>query len=120
MMQYNNRIKRSSLVDNPNARIPVCFCIDSSTSMFFKFKNLKKGIENFYKEVKQDNSIRYSVDLLLTSFSNEPKVVEEFDCVDQHKDKYIQTRASQLSAQSAARASSRWLPMVWRASLTCS
>lgn len=64
-------VNESDLVDNPTARVPVCLCLDTSSSMYGDpINELNSGIRQFYKEIKADDAAMYSAEIGIVTFGN--------------------------------------------------
>lgn len=76
------------LFDNPCQRLPVCLCLDISGSMgqnTGKIEQLNKGVELFYKSIRDDDITTNSAEIAVVTFGEYPPVarcVRDFSRVD--------------------------------------
>lgn len=77
------RIDASELARNPSNRLPVALCLDVSSSMAGEpIKELNDGIRLFIEAVGKDDCASASVELLVVTFADTPRVQTEFSTVD--------------------------------------
>lgn len=109
-----NYLGADDLVNNPTTRIPVCLCLDTSSSMLeiiggtyrdlgrtefrdgklyniveggeTKLDRLTEGVNIFYQAIKDDEIARYSCEISLVTFDDFAQVKEGFQTVE-HKEK---------------------------------
>ena len=68
---FNNSNFEDDLVENSATLIPVCLCLDTSSSMRGKpIEELNKGIKLFYETIKNDEISCMSTDLSIVTFGN--------------------------------------------------
>lgn len=110
MDNYSLMDKRD-LENNPSARVPVCLCLDVSYSMGQIIANegrrtgetifrdgeewgiveggttlmdrLKEGLEKFYSAIFSDRITKYSADIAIITFGDNPDVVQEFQTLEE-------------------------------------
>lgn len=75
------------LFDNPFHRLPVCLCLDISSSMSFndKIDQLNEGMALFYKSIGEDEDTTNVVEIAVVTFGEFPpvaKCVRDFSGVD--------------------------------------
>ena len=72
-------LREYELIENPTTRLPVIFCLDTSSSMSgAPISELNKGVEIFVEAIKQDEIARYSVELSIVTFDSEVNCVVDF------------------------------------------
>lgn len=106
-----NLLRKQDLVENPTARVPICLCLDTSTSMgaiidpentretgqtFFgdgqewtvveggtsRIQKLQEGIKSFYEAIRNDKVAKYSAEISIVTFDNSAKCVLDFANID--------------------------------------
>jgi uncharacterized protein YegL len=79
-------LRQRDLVDNPTTRLPVCLCLDVSSSMHGrKIEELKKGVRYFFEAIKGDEIARYSVELAIVVFQTDATVILDFANIDRQR-----------------------------------
>ncbi len=112
-MSYNfiasDEIRFQDLVENPETRVPVCLCLDTSESMYTLVKGgvltgeykvvegrrkalatggtnrmdlVKKGIDQFYDAIWKSDDARYSAEIAVVTFDDEPQKISDFSRVE--------------------------------------
>lgn len=110
-----NLLRKQDLVENPTARVPICLCLDTSTSMgaiidpentkdtgetFFRdgqtwniveggtsrIQKLKEGIESFYNAIRNDKVAKYSAEIAIVTFADSAECVLDFANIDRQKE----------------------------------
>ena len=72
-------LREYELIENPTTRLPVIFCLDTSSSMSgAPISELNKGVEIFLEAIKQDEIAKYSVELGIVTFDSEVNCVVDF------------------------------------------
>ena len=73
IMNTNMLIQRQTdLVNNPSARIPVCLCLDTSSSMGGDpIRELNEGVRLFYESLKEDEVAFSAAEIAIVTFGNE-------------------------------------------------
>lgn len=108
-------LRKKDLVENPTARVPICLCLDTSTSMgaiidpentretgqrFFKdgewwdvveggtsrIQRLQEGIESFYAAIRSDKVAKYAAEISIVTFSDSAKCVLDFANIDRQNE----------------------------------
>ena len=106
-------LRIEDLVNNPTPRVPICLCLDTSGSMgavegdcvqtgqtVFKdgrtwnvvtggtsrIEELQKGVEQFYKAIREDEMAVYSAEICMVSFDNKATCVMDFANVERQGD----------------------------------
>ncbi|OYQ78711.1 hypothetical protein B9T19_07640 [Ignatzschineria sp. F8392] len=60
------------LVENPTARVPVCLCLDVSSSMQGEpIKELNEGVKLFYETLKEDETALYAAEICIVTFGGD-------------------------------------------------
>lgn len=77
------------LIFNTSSRVPICLCIDTSGSMEqyddtteSRISRVKKGIIQFYRELRESDLTKYSAEVAIVAFSTKPYVVQDFRTID--------------------------------------
>lgn len=66
------------LVDNPNPRVPVCLCLNTSDSMISWMDELNSGLRSFYKIINKDGVAKYFTEIAIVTFGGEAKNITDF------------------------------------------
>lgn len=76
----NNIISEEDLVENPTTRVPVCLCLDVSSSMMEhgKIEELNEGIKLFYNALDDDEVARYSAEIAIVTFGSKVECKADF------------------------------------------
>ena len=70
-------LRIEDLVNNPTPRVPVSFCLDTSSSMYGSpIDELNEGVKLFYDAIKADDVARYSAEISIVTFGN-----NGFECI---------------------------------------
>ena len=74
----------NELADNPTVRLPICFCLDVSGSMFgAPINELNSGVKQFFEELLSDETTRFSSDIAIFTFGGDSAVcVRNFVGID--------------------------------------
>lgn len=76
-------IELGELTSNPQARVPVCLCLDVSGSMEGEpLKELNQGLTQFFSEVLQHKRARYSADIGIITFGSSVQQIVKFGSVE--------------------------------------
>ncbi len=76
-------LREEDLITNPATRLPVCLCLDTSSSMFGEpIDELNRGVEYFFEAIKEDEIARYSVELSIVTFSSTAEKILDFANID--------------------------------------
>lgn len=101
-------IRIQDLLDNPDAHVPVCLCLDTSGSMMTtvggrptgetttidgkdyivvtggktRLETLQKGIQQFYDAIYEDESARYAAEISIVTFDDTARVLTDFSRVE--------------------------------------
>lgn len=76
-------LREKDLIENPTTRLPVCLCLDSSSSMSgFPIDELNKGVKYFFEAIKSDEIARYSVELAVVTFNSTVEKISDFSSID--------------------------------------
>ena len=79
-------LRQQDLVSNPTTRLPVCLCLDVSSSMSGSpIQELSKGVEYFFEAIKSDEIARYSVELSIVVFQSDTTVILDFANIDRQR-----------------------------------
>lgn len=79
-MRENVLIRSTDLIDNPTTRVPICLCLDTSTSMTGEpIAELNRGVRLFYEAISQDEVAAYSAEICIVTFGqNGVQLVSDF------------------------------------------
>ena len=104
-IDMSDMIRIQDLENNPTARVPICLCLDTSDSMLAvegeciqtgetvfrdgkmwnivtggttRLDELQKGIELFYKAIREDEIAVYSAEICIVAFNNKAKCILDF------------------------------------------
>lgn len=101
-------IRIQDLLDNPDAHVPVCLCLDTSGSMMTtvggtptgettvidgkrynvvtggktRLETLQKGIQLFYDAIYDDENARYAAEISIVTFDDTARVLTDFSRVE--------------------------------------
>ncbi|MEZ3464112.1 MAG: VWA domain-containing protein [Lachnospiraceae bacterium] len=101
-------IRMQDLLENPDAHVPVCLCLDTSGSMMAtvggiptgettvidgklyhvvsggrtRLETLQKGIQLFYDAVYEDENARYAAEISIVTFDDTARVLRDFSRVE--------------------------------------
>ncbi len=81
-MAKNLLLNKDFNSDNPTPRIPVCICIDVSSSMSGQpIKELNVALEKFFKAIYDNEDARYAAEICIIAFGDTAEVVSDFRLV---------------------------------------
>lgn len=119
-MNNNALLRVEDLVNNPTPRVPICLCLDTSGSMgavvgdyvetgetvfedgkewivvtggTSRIDELRKGVEQFYEAIREDEMAVYSAEICVVTFNNKASCIIDFANIDR------QDEIPQLMAQ---------------------
>ena len=76
-------IKQEDTYNNPSARIAVCLCLDTSTSMQGEaIRELNAGIELFFDAIKNDETAKYAAEICIVTFDSSVKCLLDFSNIE--------------------------------------
>lgn len=84
----NDVVRRKDLFDNPDPRVPVCLCLDTSTSMRStiggktRIQILQEGLEELYDAIYDDDDARYAAEFCIVTFDNVATKLADFSRVE--------------------------------------
>ena len=68
-MKENLLIQNQDLIDNPTPRVPVCLCLDTSSSMYGKpIDELNEGVRQFFEAINADDAAKYAAEISVVTF----------------------------------------------------
>ena len=77
-------------VENPTDRCPVILLLDTSGSMSGEpIQQLNRGLSAFLEDVRKDEQASLSVDLAVVTFGDSPKLISDFQSVDEFESPYL-------------------------------
>ena len=105
-------LRVEDLVNNPTPRVPICLCLDTSGSMgrtvggtrtgekVFSdghewnvvtggtscISEMQRGIEQFYKAIREDETAMYSAEIAIVTFDDKVTCVEDFANIDRQEE----------------------------------
>lgn len=122
-MEKNQLMRMEDLLDNPTPRVPICLCLDTSSSMLrvvsgetvntgrtvFKdgrewnvveggisaLDELQEGVNHFYKAIAEDEVARYAAEICVVTFDSTAKSLVDYSTID------IQPNPPKLTANGA-------------------
>lgn len=86
-MDFNNEMKmrKEDLVSNPEARVPVCLCLDTSGSMAgAPIEELNAGVGLFYQAIREDEAAVNAAEISLVTFGYDWRCIADFAGVERH------------------------------------
>ncbi|MCQ2281241.1 MAG: VWA domain-containing protein [Bacteroidales bacterium] len=106
----SNYVQNDELANNPSVRVPICLCLDLSASMLTveggnfsatgkrefidgqwynivdggttRLDELQKGLEMFFKSVKEDDQAVDSAEVAIVGFNSSTSVLLDFDHIE--------------------------------------
>ena len=108
----NNVLRIEDLTDNPTPRVPICLCLDTSASMgavegdytetgetvyedgrmwkivtggTSRIDELRKGIEGFYKAIREDEIAVYSAEICIVTFDSKATCILDFANIERQE-----------------------------------
>ena len=100
------------MTSNPNTRIPVCFCLDTSGSMEMTEKKadgvivkridfISEYIRNMVADIRKNDVAANSVELCVIAFESEVRCEQEFNTIDEINNEIL-LKASGVTSMGAA------------------
>ncbi len=77
------------LIMNTAPRVPVCLCLDTSTSMETCVEELMEGVQKFIDAVNEDAQARASCELAIVTFDSKAKIKQEYATIDRIEPPYL-------------------------------
>ncbi len=75
--EYDNE-----LADNPTKRVPVCLCLDISSSMDGEpIRQLNEGVKLFYEAINDDEMAKQAADVCIVTFGGTANCVQDFQSI---------------------------------------
>ena len=111
-MDNNMLLRIEDLVNNPTPRVPICLCLDTSGSMgavegeyvetgetiyedgrtwnlvtggTSRIDELQKGVEQFYKAIRDDEIAVYSAEICIVTFDNKATCILDFANIERQE-----------------------------------
>lgn len=109
-MEKYELLRMEDLLDNPTPRIPICLCLDTSSSMLrivegetvstgeqvYKdgrtwnvvsggisaLKKLEEGVRHFYQAINDDEVARYGAEICVVTFDSTVRTLSDYATVD--------------------------------------
>lgn len=79
-------LDREDLVSNPTTRVPVCLCLDTSTSMTgAPIAELNAGVAQFMAAIKEDEIAKYAAEIAIVTFDDTAQKVLDFGAVERQE-----------------------------------
>lgn len=113
-MEKNQLMRMEDLLDNPTPRIPICLCLDTSSSMdrvvggetvktgrtvfqdgkewsvveggITALNELQEGVKYFYDAIAEDEVARYGAEICIVTFDDTAKTMVDYSTVDIQRD----------------------------------
>ena len=108
-------LRKQDLVENPTPRVPICLCLDVSTSMgaiidpentrptgetYYKdgrewqvvtggtsrIDKLREGVEKFYDAIRNDKVAKYSAEISIVTFADSATCILDFANIERQKE----------------------------------
>lgn len=77
-----NEDMNDELADNPTKRVPVCLCLDVSSSMGgAPIMQLNEGVKLFYEAINNDVVAKQSADVCIVIFNSSASKVQDFQSI---------------------------------------
>ncbi|GAA0310512.1 uncharacterized protein YegL [Gracilibacillus halotolerans] len=109
-MEKNQLMRMEDLLDNPTPRIPICLCLDTSSSMLrivggetvntgrtvfqdgkewniveggiTALNELQDGVNHFYEAIADDEVARYGAEICVVTFDSSAKTLVDYSTID--------------------------------------
>lgn len=82
----NDLIRIEDLVNNPTARIPICLCLDVSSSMGgAPISELNEGVRIFYDAIRNDEMAVHSAEICIVTFGDKVECLADFASLEIQK-----------------------------------
>lgn len=109
-MEKNQLMRMEDLLDNPTPRIPICLCLDTSSSMLrivggetrstgrtvfqdgqewniveggiTALQELQDGINHFYNAISEDEVARYGAEICVVTFDSKAQTLVDYSTID--------------------------------------
>lgn len=80
-------IRIEDLVNNPTPRIPICLCLDVSSSMGgAPISELNEGVRIFYDAIRNDEMAVHSAEICIVTFGSDAKCIADFASLEIQKE----------------------------------
>ena len=87
--------EEEDLVNNPTTRLPVCLCLDVSSSMSGQpIDELKKGVDFFFQAIKDDHIAKYAVEIAIVVFHSQVELRLDFSDIEKQQIPDLQASGS--------------------------
>lgn len=74
------------LFDNPTARVPVCLCLDTSTSMSgAKIEQLNQGVQQFFDAIREDDVAQHAAEIAIVTFGARTELLLDFAAIQRQE-----------------------------------
>lgn len=86
-MRNDFELRQAELVENPTARVPVCLVLDVSSSMSVhgKIEELNRGIQSFFRAVREDEMASISAEISIVTFGSDAQQILDFANIERQK-----------------------------------
>lgn len=75
-------LRREELVNNPTARVPVCLCLDTSSSMGGDpIEELNGGVSLFFEAIQGDEIAKYAAEIAVVTFGDTAAKLIDFGSI---------------------------------------
>lgn len=79
-------LRHEELVTNPTARVPICLCLDTSSSMAGEpIAELERGVASFFEEVMADELARHAAEVAIVTFAESAVRVVDFASLERQQ-----------------------------------
>lgn len=88
-------LRREELVNNPTPRVPVCLCLDTSSSMAgAPIEELNTGVNLFFEAIQGDEVAKYSAEIAVVTFGETVNKVIDFGSITRQQVPHMQASGS--------------------------
>ncbi|MFJ5770799.1 VWA domain-containing protein [Psychrobacillus sp. NPDC093180] len=109
-MEKNQLMRMEDLLDNPSPRIPICLCLDTSSSMLrvvggttidtgrkvyqdgkqwniveggiSALQELQEGVNHFYEAIAEDEVARFGAEICVVTFDSSVRTLTDYATID--------------------------------------
>ena len=83
MSKPNLTLSHEDLAENPTPRVPVCLCLDTSSSMSGEpIAELNQGVASFVEALRQDDVARYAAEISVVTFGGVARTAIDFAALE--------------------------------------
>lgn len=79
-------LHEDDLFDNPTARVPVCLCLDTSSSMAgAKIEQLNHGVQLFFDAIREDDVAQHAAEIAIVTFGGTVELLLDFASINRQE-----------------------------------